>query len=106
MITVDRKDNVATIRPGGEEVVAATVPELRARMQDAVTKGAQELVLDLSNVQIVDSSGIGLLISAHNSLHKVGGKLSVIHASKDIMDLFRMMRIHQHFSVSGDSARD
>jgi anti-anti-sigma regulatory factor len=50
---------------------------------------------------MVDSTGIGLLISAHNSLKKAGGDLTVIHASKDILDLFRTMRIHQHFSVSG-----
>jgi anti-anti-sigma regulatory factor len=50
---------------------------------------------------MVDSAGIGLLISAHNSLKKAGGELTVIQVSKDILDLFRTMRIHQHFSVSG-----
>jgi anti-anti-sigma regulatory factor len=50
---------------------------------------------------MVDSTGLGLLISAHNSISKTGGKLAVIHASKEILDLFRSMRIHQHFSVSG-----
>jgi anti-anti-sigma regulatory factor len=50
---------------------------------------------------IQDSTGIGLLIAAHNSLRKVGGKLPVIHASPDILELFQTMRIHQHFSVSG-----
>ena len=51
---------------------------------------------------MVDSAGIGLLISAHNSLKKAGGELAVIHASSDILALFRTMRIHQHFSVSGN----
>jgi anti-anti-sigma regulatory factor len=43
-----------------------------------------------------------LLISAHNSLKKVGGQLAVIHASTDILELFQTMRMHQHFSVSGN----
>jgi anti-anti-sigma regulatory factor len=51
---------------------------------------------------MVDSSGIGLLISAFNSLRKVGGHLAVIHASADILALFQSMRMHQHFSVSGN----
>jgi anti-anti-sigma factor len=51
---------------------------------------------------MVDSSGIGLLISAHNSLKKVGGQLAVIHASADVLELFQTMRMHQHFSVSGN----
>ena len=37
--------------------------------------------IDFSDVQMVDSTGLGLLISAHNSMRKVGGRLAVIHAS-------------------------
>jgi len=89
------------VRPAGD-VVAASVPELRTAMRGAIKEGVQELVVDLANVQMVDSTGLGLLIAAHNSLRKAGGRLSVIHASEEIVDLFKTMRIHQHFSVSGE----
>ena len=101
MIVVTREDNKAVVRPAGD-MVAATLPELRAKMREIVEEGVRELVIDLADVQMVDSSGIGLLISAHNSLRKAGGQLAVIHASADILELFRTMRIHQHFSVSGN----
>jgi anti-anti-sigma factor len=84
------------------DLVAVNLRDLREAMRGALANGARELVLDLAKVQMVDSSGIGLLISAHNSLQKAGGQLAVVHASRDLLDLFRMMRIHQHFSVSGD----
>lgn len=106
MIVFTREDNRAIIQPAGEDVVAASVPELRTTMRTALDQGVRDLVMDLSHVHMVDSSGIGLLISAHNSLTQLGGKLSVVHASRDILDLFHMMRIHQHFSVSGESAED
>ena len=51
---------------------------------------------------VAASDWIGLLISAYNSLRKVGGQLAVIHASTEILDLFHTMRMHQHFSVSGN----
>ncbi|HYW43352.1 MAG TPA: STAS domain-containing protein [Bryobacteraceae bacterium] len=98
---VTRKDAQAVVRPAGD-VVAASVPELRTAMRGAIKEGVQELVVDLANVQMVDSTGLGLLIAAHNSLRKAGGRLSVIHASEEIVDLFKTMRIHQHFSVSGE----
>jgi anti-anti-sigma factor len=81
--------------------VAAILPELRNSMRDIVVEGVREVVIDLADVRMVDSSGIGLLISAHNSLRKAGGRLAVINASEDLLQLFQTLRMHQHFSVSG-----
>jgi len=100
MIEITREDNKAILRPAGDGIVAASIPELRTRMRGIVEDGVRELVVDLTDVQMVDSSGIGLLISAYNSLRKVGGRLAVIHASAEILELFQTMRMHQHFSVS------
>ena len=94
-------DTRAVIRPEAD-VVAASVGELRARMRGLIGAGVRDLVVDLSAVHMVDSAGLGLLISAHNSLRKAGGQISVVHAAPDIYELFRTMRIHQHFSVSAD----
>jgi anti-anti-sigma factor len=102
MTVVKREDNKAVIQPSGETIVAATIPELRLKLRGAVEEGVRELVIDLAGVRMVDSSGLGLLIAAHNSLRKVGGQLAVIHASEDLLELFRSMRMHQHFSVSGN----
>ena len=102
MIAVSREDNKVVVRPAGDSIVAAAIPELRLKMREIVAEGVQELVIDLTDVQMVDSSGIGLLISAFNSQRKVGGRLAVIHASGEILELFQTMRMHQHFSVSGN----
>jgi anti-anti-sigma factor len=102
MIAVSREDNKVVVRPAGDSIVAASIPELRSKMREIVAGGVEELVIDLADVQMVDSSGIGLLISAFNSQRKVGGRLAVIHASGEILELFQTMRMHQHFSVSGN----
>jgi anti-anti-sigma factor len=102
MIEITRENNKSVLRPGGDDLVAASIAELRSRMRGIVEEGVRELVVDLTDVRMVDSSGIGLLISAHNTLRKLGGRLSVIHASADILELFQTMRMHQHFSVSGN----
>jgi anti-anti-sigma factor len=99
--SVTVKGQTTVVRPEGD-IVAVSIGELRATLRDAVAHGATDLVLDLSEVRMVDSSGLGLLIAAHNSLEKTGGRLQVNHVSKDLLDLFKSMRLHQHFSVSGD----
>jgi anti-anti-sigma factor len=101
MIAVTKEDDKVFVRPGGDSIVAASISELRSKLREIVEAGGRDVVLDLGEVEMVDSCGIGLLISAHNSLKKVGGKLAVIHASADILELFHTMRMHQHFSVSG-----
>ena len=102
MIEVKREDKKAVIRLAGDGIVAASVPELRSQMRGVVQQGVRELVVDLTGIRMVDSSGIGLLISAYNSMRKIGGSLAIIHASAEILELFRAMRMHQHFSVSGN----
>ena len=91
----------AVIQPEGD-LVSISLPPLRSKMREIVGSGVRHLTVDLAKVQMVDSAGLGLLMSAHNSLRKTGGQLAVIHASEDILQLFQTMRFHQHFSVSGD----
>ena len=98
---ITQTEDGAILCPEGD-VVAENEPRLRAALRTLAASGVRDVMIDLKNVRMIDSCGLGLLIAAHNSLHKTGGRLSVIHASADLMDLFRMMRMHQHFSISGD----
>jgi anti-sigma B factor antagonist len=100
-IVLQARDS-ATVRPEGD-LVMSQLPALRSRLLELVGAGTSHLTLDLSAVSAVDSSGIGLVVSTHNSLKKAGGNLAVTGASKDVLALFQAMRIHQHMAVSGRS---
>ena len=102
-IVVEWNGPKAILRPV-VNFVAAVVPQLRTVLRAVVAKGVEELTIDFARVQMVDSSGLGLLIAAHNTVAKNGGRLAVIHVQKEILELLRSMRIHQHFAVSGDEA--
>ena len=93
-------DGSVTIEPGGD-LVTALLPDLRARLHDTVETGARRLTIDLGGVRMVDSAGLGLLIATHNSLKRRGGELNVVQASEDILQLFKAVRLHRHFSISG-----
>ena len=100
-VTITRAADIALVRPAGD-VVAASVPGLRSALREIIETGVRELTVDLASVQMIDSCGLGALVAAHNSLSRLGGHLTVVHASQDILALFKVIRIHQHFSVSGD----
>jgi anti-anti-sigma factor len=94
------EEGTAVVAPAGD-LLASCVPELRTAMRDLVRSGVREMVVDLDRAAMIDSTGVGLLLSAFNSIKAAGGAFSVIHASDEILELFRTMRMHQHFPVSG-----
>jgi anti-sigma B factor antagonist len=97
---IRREGKVAVVTPSGD-VLASSMAELRPAMRDLVRSGIGEMVVDLAATSMIDSTGLGLLLSAFNSITKAGGKFSIVHASDEILELLRSMRMHQHFSVSG-----
>jgi anti-anti-sigma factor len=99
---ITRNGDQIILKPG-DDIIASNVPDLRDVLKTLVAEGARHIVIDLARVRIIDSSGIGLLVAVHNSLSRLDGKLSVINASVDLMELFRTFRLDKHFSVSGVS---
>jgi len=103
MTTVQVQQNDATVTLEGALTVALA-QELRPQLQKALAEGVSSVVFDLGRADVVDSSGIGLLIATHNSLKTKGGRLRVANASAEIMNLFKAMRLDRHFSVEGRQA--
>lgn len=97
---IERNGNQAVIKPL-KPITVAFAGELRPQLQQLIADGVSHIVIDLSLVELVDSSGIGLLIAAHNSLAKAGGGLRIVGVSSEIQHLFKIMRLDRHFAVEG-----
>ncbi len=83
------------------DLTSSTVLEVRPKIGALLREGVRELVFDFGSTVFVDSSGIGMLLSAHNWLSKEGGRLSVIEASDEVLSLFRAVRLDKRFTVEG-----
>lgn len=101
MSTVDVQGELAVVKPE-KDIVSTMTQEFQRELKNVIDQGGKTLTLDLSGVNMIDSIGLGLLIATHNTLSKQGGKLTVIHASADLMSLFQAMRLDKHFEISGD----
>ncbi len=100
MSHIDRKEGVVTIRPG-VDIVASACPNLKKEFIELTSGDNKKLVIDLSGTEMIDSSGLGLLISARNSLTEAGGdEVEIINASADIRQLFMVMRLDNHFTLT------
>ena len=97
---IDRKDQQGFVKLTGD-LTATGVPELQCGLKEALDGGVRELVFDLASTAMLDSSGIGLLIAASNSLSRSGGKVRVTNASQDILHLLQSMRLVVRLNASG-----
>ncbi|HNA89420.1 MAG TPA: STAS domain-containing protein [Anaerolineales bacterium] len=88
-------------KPEGD-ITAAVVPMIRIELKNLIAEGVRDLVVDMSNTRVIDSSGIGLLVATHNSLQRLNGRLIIKNLSKDLMELLQAFRLDKHFNISGD----
>lgn len=84
------------------DLTASSVPMIRVDLKNLIAEGVRDLVIDMTNTRVIDSSGIGLLVATHNSLMRLNGKLTIKNVSQDLLELLKAFRLDKHFSVSGD----
>ena len=76
------------------------VPLLKQEMLQACGKKCR-IVLDLKEVPMMDSSGLGAVVTLHVSARTRGCKLEVINASRQIRELFSMTNVLGLFEATG-----
>lgn len=95
-----KTDTEIIVKPG-RNIIASLADEFRAELQSLVQEKPEQITIDMTGVEMVDSVGIGVMIAVHNSLTKNGGMLKIRNADKNIKNLFSTMRLDRHFSVEG-----
>lgn len=94
-----KEGNKVTVKTG-VAIKAENVESLRLELKQALEEGADQIVIDLWETDIIDSIGLGLLAATHNSLSKKGSKLEVINAREQICKVLNLMRLDRHFVIS------
>ncbi|MCK4959789.1 MAG: STAS domain-containing protein [Planctomycetes bacterium] len=82
-----------------ENIVCSTAGRFKNELLSLLENGVMDLVIDLSNVEMVDSDGLSAFIAAHRALNAAGGKLTVCGASRDIVVFFRIMHLDRQFTI-------
>jgi anti-sigma B factor antagonist len=75
---------------------------LREIVRDLAEKGRKAIVLNLGEVQYIDSSGVGELVKAHTTIRNQGGQLKLTNLNKRVHDLLEMTRLSAVFDIQKD----
>ena len=91
-------DSVAVIRLRGW-VDASTVPAMQTVLQDLVERGHYHLVMDIGEVECMDSAGFGTLLGALRSLRDRNGSISLVSPRDPVRRALRITRLDTALKV-------
>lgn len=77
---------------------------LREMLRDLLGKGQKKIVLNLGDVNYIDSSGIGELVSGFTTVKNQGGELKLLNLTKKVHDLLQITKLYTVFDVHSDEA--
>jgi anti-sigma B factor antagonist len=92
-------NGVEIIRLDGKITIGAGDQQLREVISNAMSEGKTKLLLDMSGVTTIDSSGIGELVGSYTTATNRGGKLKLLHLPAKLNELLHVTQLITVFEV-------
>ena len=86
------------------ELDALSAPELRPILDQVVEDQPRHVVVDLSDLRLVDSSGVGALVSLYKRVRARGGAVSVRGLKDQPLAIFRLLKLERVMSPEAAAA--
>ncbi len=103
-LTTRQVGDVTVIDAAGRITLGEGASAFRELIRDLSTKGDKKLLLNLSEVSYIDSSGIGELVSGFTTVTNHGGSLKLVGLSKRVKDLLQITKLYTVFEAFDDEA--
>lgn len=101
-INVRKRSEIELIQLRGPLRLGTAVDEFRRTLDEATAAGDLRIILNMAEVPIVDSSGIGVLVRAVTSLKQRGGALKLVNPSRLTIQTLRIVGVLNLFDVFAD----
>ena len=104
-IEVRSMQQIQLIKLRGKLSLGDPVDKLRETLDGLMDRGDLDFILDLAEVPIVDSSGIGLLVRSFTALKQRGGRLKLLSPSRMTQQTLKMIGLINLFEVFDDQTK-
>ena len=99
----DRGDR-AVVRVAGE-IDVYTAPLLRDKLDEQLRNGSADLVVDLTEVSFLDSTGLGVLVGRLKRVRTIGGTLRLVVSDGRVLKVFSITGLDKVFEIHSDLER-
>jgi anti-sigma B factor antagonist len=103
-ISTRQVDGVTVVDCSGRITLGEGSVTMRDTVRELLSKGQKKLLLNLAEVNYIDSSGIGELVSAFTTVRNQGGELKLLNLTKKVHDLLQITKLYTVFDVKEDEA--
>jgi anti-sigma B factor antagonist len=97
-------DGVTVLDLSGRITLGEGSVQLRDAIRDLISKGSKSILLNLGDVNYIDSSGLGELVSAYTTSKNQGASLKLLKLTKKVHDLLQLTKLYTVFDVYDDEA--
>ena len=98
-ILTERRDGKTVLSLKEERVDAHSAAELKDRLLKALEDDGRALVIDLSQVQFIDSSGLGALLSGYKNANLRASGFALVGLQPLVKSMFELTRLHRVFEI-------
>lgn len=91
--TISEKKGVVVISPEGKIMGGPDATELHDKLRNLISQNKKRIVIDLSKVDWMNSTGLGILISALTTIRNNQGELKLANVTEKIEKLLEITRL-------------
>jgi anti-sigma B factor antagonist len=92
-------DGILAIECNGRMVLGDETQLLREEVKKAIANNQKRIVLNLREVNYIDSGGLGTLVALHMTAHNAGGSIKLANLTKRIGDIMQLTKLLTVFDV-------
>lgn len=103
-ITKRQSGNVTIVDLAGKIALGESNRALHDAIRDLTANGVLNILLNLANVSVIDSSGLGELVAGYASVERAGGSLKLTNLSDRFIELITITKLYTVFDVFDNEA--
>jgi len=101
-LSIRQVGDVTVIDAAGRMTLGEGSSDFRDKIKELTASGNKRILLNLGEVNYIDSSGIGELVSSFTSVSTAGGALKLLNLTKRVQDLLQITKLYTVFEVFDD----
>ena len=87
------------------EIHVSTAPEFAQRLSAAIDGGRTRIVVDMSGVEFIDSTGLSVLLNGLRLVSQMHGRMGIVCTNPTVLRLFHITNLDKTFDIFADRAQ-